>query len=160
MNPFWVKILVKAMLPLVSWWVRKHEAVILRDGRPLSDWENKWAIEVGISKPEDVRVLPIARVPTPGSGFLHLFSGFTPFTPSSTTGLAANYGIFLDATQATNPNLLVHELAHVAQYEKLGGIEAFLKEYLTQCLSDGYWDSTMEQEARNAAEAFTRPPGG
>ena len=143
-----------------SWWIRKQESMILRDGRPLADWETHWAKEVGIEAPEKIRVLPIAQVPTPGSWFLRFFGSNTRFIAESPTGMAVNYGIFLDATHATNPSLLVHELAHVAQFEKLGGIEPFLKEYLTQCVSDGYWDSLMEQEAREAAVSYSRPPGG
>jgi hypothetical protein len=74
--------------------------------------------------------------------------------------MAVNYGVYLEASQATNPSLLVHELTHVAQFERLGGIENFLREYLTQCVRDGYWESEMELEAREAAAPFSRPPGG
>lgn len=160
MNPIWVNLVVKILLPFGSRWVRKQESAVLRDGRPLSEWETSWAIEVGVENPEKVRVLPIAHVPTPGSRLLRLLSSNTRFVANSPTGMAVNYGIFLDATHATNPSLLVHELAHVAQFEKLGGIEPFLKEYLIQCVTDGYWDSLMEQEARDAASSYTRPPGG
>lgn len=74
--------------------------------------------------------------------------------------MAVNYGIYLEASQATNPSLLVHELTHVAQFERLGGVEEFLREYLTQCVRDGYWNSDLEQEAREAAAPFPCPPGG
>ena len=134
--------------------------MILRDGRPLSDFEVEWAREVGVEDPDQVRVLPIGHVPTPGSRFIQFLGPFTRFMGTSPTGMAVNYGIFLDATHVTNPSLLVHELAHVAQFEKLGGIKPFLKEYFTQCCADGYWDSLMEQEARDAAASFPRPPGG
>lgn len=115
-----------------------------------------WATDVGVKKPEFVRILPVPRIPTPGSWFTRLLRIFT----EGPTGMAVNYGIYLEASQATNPSLLVHELTHVAQFERLGGIEAFLKEYITQCVRDGYWDSELEQEARDAAAPFTRPPGG
>ena len=160
MSPFWINISVKALLPFATRWVRRQEARILRDGRPLLDWEKVWAVEVGVEHPEKVRVLPIAEVPTPGSGVLRFFASLTRFTVDSPSGMAVRYGIFLDAGHATNPSLLVHELAHVAQFEDLGGIEPFLREYLTQCVADGYWDSLMEQEARDAAASFSRPPGG
>jgi hypothetical protein len=42
----------------------------------------------------------------------------------------------------------------------MGGVENFLREYLTQCLRHGYWESQLEQEAREAAAPFSRPPGG
>jgi len=160
MSPFWANLVVKTLLPFGSWWVRKQESTVLREGRPLSKWETNWAIEVGVEKPEDVRVLPVSPIPTPGSRLLRFLSSFTRFMVESPTGMAVNYGILIDASHATNPSLLVHELAHVAQFEKLGGIEGFLEEYLRQCVTDGYWDSMMEQEAREAAASFSRPPGG
>ncbi|HEX4665027.1 MAG TPA: hypothetical protein VH207_00400 [Chthoniobacterales bacterium] len=43
--------------------------------------------------------------------------------------------------------LVAHELAHTAQYERLGGIAPFLKQYLFECLTIGYPAAPMEQEA-------------
>ena len=160
MKSLWVNLLVKATLPLGTRWVRKQEAAILREGRPLSEWEHRWARDVGVRRPEEVRILPVPRVPTPGLGFVRMFNNFFGLLSEGPTGMAVNYGIYLESSQATNPSLLVHELTHVAQFERLGGVEAFLREYLTQCVRDGYWDSDLEQEAREAAAPFTRPPGG
>lgn len=160
MKSFLVELLVKATLPLGTRWVRKQEAAILREGRPLSEWEWRWAQDVGVRRPEEVRILPVPRIPTPGFGLRSFLNRLFGLLTEGPTGMAVNYGIYLEASQATNPSLLVHELVHVAQFERLGGVEAFLKEYLTQCVRDGYWDSDLEQEARQAAAPFSRPPGG
>lgn len=160
MKSFWVDLLVKASLPLGVRWIRRQEAAILREGRPLQDWERSWAEEVGVRRPEEIRILPVPRVPTPGLAITRLLHRLFGFLFESPTGMAVNYGIYLEASQATNPSLLVHELTHVAQFERLGGVGPFLKEYLTQCVRDGYWDSDLEQEARDAAAPFSRPPGG
>lgn len=160
MKSFWVKLLVKATLPLGTRWIRKQEAAILREGRPLREWERLWAENVGVRRPEEVRILPVPRVPTPGQSLLGMLNRVFGFLSEGPTGMAVNYGIYLEASQATNPSLLVHELTHVAQFERLGGVEPFLKEYLTQCVLDGYWESDLEQEARLAAAPFSRPPGG
>ena len=156
MSPFWTDMIVRAALPWGTKWARKQESIILEEGRPLSEWETMWATDVGVAKPEAVRILPVPRIPTPGSWFTQLLRIFS----EGPTGMAVNYGIYLEASQATNPSLLVHELTHVAQFERLGGIENFLREYLTQCVRDGYWESEMELEAREAAAPFSRPPGG
>lgn len=156
MKQFFTKTFVPLLLPFGTRWAEKQESLILREGRPLSEWETMWATDVGVRKPEAVRILPVPRIPTPGSWFTRLLRIFT----EGPTGMAVNYGIYLEASQATNPSLLVHELTHVAQFERLGGIEAFLKEYITQCIRDGYWESEMEKEAREAAAPFSRPPGG
>jgi hypothetical protein len=156
MSQFWTDMIVRAALPWGTKWARKQESIILEEGRPLSEWETMWATDVGVAKPEAVRILPVPRIPTPGSWFTRLLRIFS----EGPTGMAVNYGIYLEASQATNPSLLVHELTHVAQFERLGGIENFLREYLTQCVRDGYWESEMELEAREAAAPFSRPPGG
>ena len=44
--------------------------------------------------------------------------------------------------------LVVHELAHTMPYERLGSIEAFLRQYLHECLTIGYPEAPMEQEAK------------
>jgi hypothetical protein len=42
-------------------------------------------------------------------------------------------------------------LVHTAQYERLGGIEPFLRRYLYECATVGYTNSTMESEAAATA---------
>jgi len=74
MKSFWVDLLVKATLPLGTRWVRKQEAAILREGRPLREWERLWAQNVGVRRPEEVRILPVPRVPTPGQFFTVIFN--------------------------------------------------------------------------------------
>ncbi|MDF1657959.1 MAG: hypothetical protein P1U58_10130 [Verrucomicrobiales bacterium] len=156
MKAFFTSTFVPLLLPLGTRWAERQESLILREGRPLSEWETMWATDVGVKKPEAVRILPVPRIPTPGSWFTRLLRIFS----EGPTGMAVNYGIYLEASQATNPSLLVHELTHVAQFERLGGIESFLREYITQCIRDGYWESDLEIEAREAAAPFSRPPGG
>ncbi len=160
MGTFWAKKLVFVALPLGVRWIRRQEQRVLSEGRALSEWETRWAKEVGVDRPDEVRVLPVERVPTPGFFLSRILAFISRVRLDSPTGMAVNYGIFLDASQKSNPSLLVHELVHVAQYERLGGIRGFLEEYLIQCVRDGYWNSVLEQEARDAAAPFNRPPGG
>ena len=154
-----IDLAIKTLLPYFSQWVEKQERLILSDGRPLSEWETMWATEVGVKRPDIVRILPVPQVPTPGSSFTGLLGNLFGVLSEGPNGMAVGYGIYLEATRATNPSLLVHELTHVAQFERLGGIEPYLREYLTQCIRDGYWEAELEYEARNAAAPFNRPPG-
>ena len=66
---------------------------------------------------------------------------------SGTIGMALGYGIFLHADYASDRALLLHELAHVAQYERLGR-RGFLRQYLHECLTQGYPLGALEAEAR------------
>ena len=64
-----------------------------------------------------------------------------------TRGLTLNYGIFIRSDCWADRLLIVHELAHVAQYERLGGILPFLRKYLFECLTVGYAAAALELEA-------------
>jgi hypothetical protein len=74
----------------------------------------------------------------------------------NTVGLTARYGIFIREAYWGDRRLIAHELAHTAQYERLGGITPFLRAYLTECLTSGYPRSALELEA--VAAAATREP--
>ncbi len=65
----------------------------------------------------------------------------------NTAGLTLHYGIYIRGDCHGNRELLVHELVHVAQYERLGGIKPFLQRYLDECLKYGYPQAPLEQEA-------------
>ena len=66
----------------------------------------------------------------------------------SVKGLTVRYGIFIRADCWDQRPLIVHELIHTAQYERLGGFEAFLRPYLLECITPpGYPCGPMEQEA-------------
>ena len=73
------------------------------------------------------------------------------FLTPTTCGLALRYGIFVRSHCWGDRRLVAHELAHTAQYERLGGIEPFLRQYLYECLTIGYPEAPMEQEAIAAA---------
>jgi hypothetical protein len=62
-------------------------------------------------------------------------------------GLALGHGIFI-LGRCAGARLMSHELRHVHQYERLGGIEPFLRKYLQQVISVGYWAAPLEQDAR------------
>lgn len=160
MDSFWAGLVVKTTLPLATWWVGGQEKRVLEKGRELSDWECEWARHAGVTEPEKIRVLSVPVVPTPGGRILNPIKQLFGIGTEAPTGMAVGYGIFLESGQHANPSLLVHEMAHVAQYERFGGIRGFLHEYLHQCLNHGYWEAELEHEAREAAAMFTRPPGG
>ncbi|MEO0414698.1 MAG: hypothetical protein AAF226_07080 [Verrucomicrobiota bacterium] len=152
------RLIVKAALPWAVRWVQQQEERVLKEGRPLTEWEMEWAADVSIERPEKVRVLEVNSVPTPGKLLTTLAEKLLRTFSFDATGMAVRYGIYLNVMHSQNPSLLVHEMAHVAQYERLGGIQPFLKRYLDECLEDGYWDSSLEREARKAAAPFPNAP--
>jgi hypothetical protein len=139
------------LLPLASKWAAAVEARILREGVPLSEDGLDDAAALGVSEPERVRLLALARVPTPSDLTLRTAAAAIRFLTPTTCGLALRYGIFVRSDYWGDRRLVAHELAHTAQYERLGGIEPFLRRYLYECLTIGYPEAPMEQEAIAAA---------
>lgn len=139
------------LIPLAARWAKALETRILREGVPLSGEEMADARALGVREPERVRLLCLASVPTPEDVTLRAAAAAVQFLTPATRGLALRYGIFVRADCWRERALIAHELAHTEQYERLGGIEAFLRQYLGECLTIGYPAAPMEQEAIAAA---------
>lgn len=141
----------ETLLPLAVKWAAAVEKRILRDGVPLSEQELADAQAIGVRAPERVRLLALARVPAPRNLFLRTAAAAVQFLTPETRGLALRYGIFVRSDCWGERQLVAHELVHTAQYERLGGIQPFLRQYLTECLTVGYPAGPMEQEAITTA---------
>ena len=137
------------LLPLASNWVEKQEKRMLRIGVPLSDLELADARAIGVAEPDRVRLLQLDRVPFPTDPMLRAAATAIQFLTPATCGLTLRYGIFVRSDCWRERALIAHELVHVMQYERLGGILPFLRQYLSQCLTVGYPAAPLEQEAVN-----------
>ena len=135
------------LLPLAVNWAAAVETRILREGVPLSEQGLADARSLGVRKPERVRLLALDSVPTPTDLTLKTAVAAIQFLTPATRGLALRYGIFVRSDCWGERRLIAHELVHTAQYERLGGIRPFLRQYLTECLTVGYPAGPMEQEA-------------
>jgi hypothetical protein len=135
------------LLPLAAEWAREQEQRILREGRSLSPQEIVDARAVGVREPERVRVLAVNQIPTPPTPVLKSAAAQINLLPTQPSGLTFRYGIFLRTGCEHNRNLVLHELVHTAQYERLGGIVPFLRDYLSECTTVGYEECSLEREA-------------
>jgi len=70
----------------------------------------------------------------------------TQFLSPLTRGLTLRYGIFIRSDCRSDQTMIIHELGHTAQYERLGGFEPFLRRYIFECLTIGYPEAPLEQE--------------
>ena len=141
----------ETLLPLVISWAREQEQIALSHGVPLTEPELFEARRVGVRNPDKVRLLKVESIPVPSHPLLQAAIRATNLVPAAPRGLTLNYGIFVRADCWGNRPLVVHELVHIAQYERLGGIEQFLRAYLAQCTTVGYTHSAMETEARGTS---------
>ena len=135
------------LLPLAANWAAAVEKRILREGVPLLVQGLADARSLGVREPERVRLLALDSVPTPTDLTLKTAVVAIQFLTPATRGLALRYGIFVRSDCWGERRLIAHELVHTAQYERLGGIRPFLRQYLTECLTVGYPAGPMDQEA-------------
>jgi hypothetical protein len=142
--------IVRLLLPLACAWASKQEGIILRDGVALTPIQILDAKRVGIVVPEKVRLRVVDQIPYPLHSILRLAGQKTALISKSTIGLTLRYGIFIRSDHWGERRLLVHELAHTAQYERLGGFRPFLEAYLLECITPpGYPFGELEMEAKS-----------
>ncbi len=120
------------------------------------------ARRAGVQHPERVRLLAVKRIPMPLYRPLRAAAERRGWLSPHTAGMTLRYGIYLRADCMEDRRLLLHELTHVAQYERLGGIRNFLRAYLRECITPGYPHGALEREAQameRGAELYADPHG-
>ena len=108
-----------------------------------SDWEFPKSAQ---PKPEDY-AYDLERALSAVVG-LHSIIPSDGFTAETLGTERAGNGIFIRDDHWDSRRLVVHQLAHTMQYERLGSIESFLRQYLHECITTGYLAAPMEQEAK------------
>ncbi len=136
----------ETLLPLACQWAAAQEQRILAQGEPLSDSELADARRVGVAAPERVRLLYVPEIPIPEHPALRAAAEETQLISPLTGGLTLRHGIFIRSDCRFHRAMIVHEFGHTAQYERFGGFEPFLRQYLFECLTAGYPEAPMEQE--------------
>lgn len=138
------------LLPFAAAWVRAQEREVLAQGLPLNRAEGQLAHITGVRDMSRVRVLEVARIPTPLPRWMQRAAERAGLLSPDIVGMTFGHGIVLRKECRGEARLLIHELTHVAQCERLGGIGGFLRPYLRECVYPGYPRGTLEREARDA----------
>jgi hypothetical protein len=138
---------LQELLPRVVAWVEEQEASIVRHGVPLSQGQVADAIAMGVQQPERVRLLKVDVIGPPDDPALQAAATDVGLFTGTTGGLTLRFGILIQAASWTDRRLIAHELVHVGQYERLGGIQAFLAAYVDECFRFRYPNGPLEQEA-------------
>lgn len=136
------------LLPLACAWAEEQEDIIQRDGVGLNPSQIADARKIGVASPERVKLRVVDEIPLPRQPLLRGAAETTGLLSPLTCGLTLRYGIYVRSDHWGDRRLVAHELAHTAQYERLGGIKPFLIQYLGECLKVGYPLGFLEQEAK------------
>ncbi|MDW3193897.1 MAG: hypothetical protein R8G66_16105 [Cytophagales bacterium] len=139
---------LEQLIPAAANWILKQENHILKCGIDLSIDQAIDAHLIGVKDPSRIRLMEFEEMPKPEDTELHKAAEFLGLISDSTRGTSFRYGIAVRKGWLASRTLLVHEMTHTTQYEKLGGIENFLKQYILECSTVGYLLSPMEEEAR------------
>ena len=142
---------IARLMPALAAEERARELRARREGRDLTPQEQQIARSVGVRHPEKVRLLTLKQIPPMADPMLaHRFS------LERAWGLTTGYGITV--TKAPVPDwLLAHELAHVAQYERLGP-EPMLRRYLAETLVLPETLIPLEREAFAVGDRVAKSP--
>jgi hypothetical protein len=140
------------LAPLAIQWAKRQERYILDHGTPLTTAQAADARVVGISDPERVRVLVVDRIPLPEDEELAAAARAARIITDASRGVAIGHGIIIRADSWRDREILVHQLVHVAQCERSGGLEKFVIEYLLDRRgSRDFSFGSLEDEARSMA---------
>lgn len=132
-------------------WAEDGEATILGTGRPLTPGEEADATAMGVSEPGRIRVLEVDIIELPEALKEALTKGLG-FEPGAAAAATLRYGILLRSDCARYSRFILrHEFVHTAQYETLGGIEPYMREYFIQFTKEGYAGMEFEMEAMKKA---------
>jgi hypothetical protein len=97
-------------------------------------------------------LLVVDRIPLPDDPELAQAAGQTQIITPACRGVALGYGIVIRADAWGNRELVVHQLVHVAQCERSGGLESFVQRYLAdRSHSEEFSVGALEEEARKLA---------
>ena len=143
---------LEELLPLAAEWAMEQQQRVLCEGVPLSKDEMVDARAIGVRNPERVRLLRVDSIPVPVHPMLKAAAASINFITATPSGLALDNGIFVRSDRWGDRELIAHELAHTAQYQRLGGVLPFLQTYILQCATVGYQKSPLELEATAIAE--------
>jgi hypothetical protein len=150
--------IVAEYFPKAVQWVSEMEEAILEHGQRLPPEYKKDAAAIGIRKIDDVRVIVLETIPLPNDPGLKQLAIQTRLITDTTIGMTFGHGIILKKDRYDR-RLIAHELTHVMQYERFGGIEAFLREYVKEvAFSPGYPYGPLEREAAQMADRICQNP--
>ena len=110
------------------------------------------ALLVGIQDSSRVRVLVVDRIPLPYNEALAEASRRAQIITDASRGVAIGHGIMIRADSWGDRELLVHQLVHVAQCERSGGLKQWVRQYLLDRRGCAQFTlGFLEEEARRTA---------
>jgi hypothetical protein len=143
---------LERLSPVAYQWARNQETLILKLGAPLGPRQIADAERVGVQDPSRVRLLVVDRIPAPEDAELAEAARRAQIITDASRAVTIGHGIIIRADRWQDRELLLHQLVHVAQCERSGGLEAFVEQYLSDRTTCAQFSvGSLEEEARGLA---------
>jgi hypothetical protein len=142
----------EALLPLAYEWAKQQEEFVLAHGRPLGLTHSWDAHLAGVQDCAKVRVLVVDRISLPQDPKLAELSRRLRIITDDTRCMGLGYALIVRGDAWNDRELILHNLVHIAQCERSGGLEQWCRQYLgdrTNCAN--FTTGSLEQEARRIA---------
>jgi hypothetical protein len=141
-----------ALLPRAYEWAKAQEEFVLARGASLALRDVGDAIRAGVQDAARVRVLVVDRIPLPKDPQLAEASRRAQIITDACRGVAIGHAVIIRADAWGDRELLLHQLVHVAQCERSGGLKAWVEKYLGDRRGSAQFTiGPLEQEARGLA---------
>ena len=135
------------LLPRAIAWAEAEANDAAATGFSLNPAAQTMARQVGVSRPDLIRVALVEAMPRPKDAQLCEIAQKIGLLGPQVTGMTLGHSVFIRHGHDTW-RLLSHEFRHVYQYEQAGSIAAYLPEYLRQIIRFGYARAPLEVDAR------------
>lgn len=141
------------LTPLTLQWFKQIESKYSTKGRELNDDEKQMAHKIGITFPERVRVVILQDFPTPTNQTLLSQAKQYGMGSAAESGRTIGYIVMLKAKFKNDPWILAHQLAYVANQEKMGRRD-FIRRFIAERELLGNRQGPMEINAKKVAMEF------
>lgn len=142
----------ESLLPFAYQWAKQLEEFVLAHGNPLGSTQAWDARLGGVQDCARVRVLVVDRIPLPDNPELAEASRRAGIINEATRCIGFGYALIVRGDAWNDRELILHNLVHIAQCERAGGLEQWCRQYLgdrTNCPKFTF--GSLEDEARRIA---------
>ncbi|HEY6112140.1 MAG TPA: hypothetical protein VIV62_06470 [Chthoniobacterales bacterium] len=147
------------LLPLAYQWCKATEAFVLAHGAPLSPRQLADARRAGVQDCSRIRVLVVDRIPLPENPELAQAARHVRILTEETRCVGFGHALIIRADAWGDRELLVHNLVHIAQCERSGGLEPWVRRYLSNRRTSAQFSlGALEDEARSLAREICTAP--
>jgi hypothetical protein len=140
------------LLPIAYQWAKAQEEFVLARGNPLGPRHVRDANLAGVQDSARIRVLVVDRIPLPENPELAEASKRIGILTEDTRCAGFGHALIIRVDAWNDRELVLHNLVHIAQCERCGGLEQWVHQYLGDRIScPNFTQGSLEEEARRVA---------